>query len=393
MYRPFCMLLYLLCLYGGKRLVVGQTTTENTTTGTTNFTETTTFSTVEQTTRHSSTVATTLHVGPNVTTTTGQTSPTSTIAARFAPQTSTPAQSVCTVDTNNSATCTVPPGSPDCNNQETWIVEVSIISTNIENAAVLFDGNDQLDLIDTVKTNQTVIFKYRIRCCYASSTFTVGEDQLNLTTCRVSIGTPGTTSGLSFDKDTLAHFAIACGAGISLFVLVLCLVATIRNGKEQKPGKVKRKELSAIDGDTRVERIQPQSVGGPRRTTLDSVFDVSSSSQDHVAPSERSRGYAIGVENHREGPYRVDEHHRRYEHSHASPDRRHDVISSSGPWSTFPTQEDEHSRQYSRFATQPTEHYDRPNDFWGVNYHGDEWDTPSYYRGIRWGPPADFDMY
>ncbi|XP_066300258.1 uncharacterized protein [Branchiostoma lanceolatum] len=394
MYRLLCVLVYVLCVHGGIRMAFGQTTTEKTT----NFTETTTFSTVEQATTGAASVTTTAHAGP----TTEQPSVTATSAASSTPQVTTPrAQSVCTVDTNNNVTCNVSHGNSasNCNDQEEWVVGVSITNSNIDNVSVIFDGNDQLVLLNAVKTNRTVTFQYMISCCYASSTFTVGGGLLNSTTCRVTVSTSGTTTALTFDKDTLAHVAIACGGGIVLFVLVLCLLATVRNSMEQKPRKFRREERSNISNDTRAEILQPQSYGAPRRTTLDSVFEVSLSSSDPMASPERTRGYVseLGVDNPREGPYRADEYHRReaHEHPRPGPDRRHNDVSSGHP-SAFLAQEDERLRQFSRFAVQPTEYYDRSNDgrdVWGMHHHGNEWDTPSYHRGIRWGPPADFDMY
>ncbi|XP_019630005.1 PREDICTED: uncharacterized protein LOC109474191 [Branchiostoma belcheri] len=275
------------------------------------------------------------------------------------------------------------------------------------------------------------MFVYSISCCYASSTFMVGQGRLNTTTCVVHVRNSDPTLQLTFAHDTLAHAAIACGGGISFIVLVLCLVASVRNRMEQKPGKSKSEEFepNAINSDTKIEGLQPQRCGVPRRTTLDSVFDVSHSSSDPQTPAERSRGYVVELDAEDPrvvGPYRAEERYEResyvhsrpsyehsrpsyehsrpsyehsrpsYEHSRPSPDRRHHDVSSSHPMSTFSPHEDDRLRQFSRSASQPRESHGRPyetHDFWGMNHYGNEWETPPYHRGIRSGPPSDFDMY
>ncbi|KAI8492446.1 hypothetical protein Bbelb_298990 [Branchiostoma belcheri] len=403
MYRSFCVLvyvLYTLYLYGGDRLAVGQTT-ENTT-DTSSFTGPTNSSSVESTA-----VGTAAVTSTSTTTTTVQ----PTLTASVAPQTTTSPAASTTVQPALTAIATASVAPQTTTNYNAFCRNYTYNGTTSP-----YNYTDQYRKFYPTSYNHKCVYSRHkqqrdiISCCYASSTFMVGQGRLNTTTCVVHVSIPDPTLQLTFAHDTLAHAAIACGGGISFIVLVLCLVASMRNRMEQKAGKSKGEEFvpNAINSDAKIEGLQPQRCGVPRRTTLDSVFEVSHSSSDPQTPAERSRGYVVELdaEDRRVvGPYRAEERYEResyehsrpsYEHSRPSPDRRHHDVSSSHPMSTFSPHEDERLRQFSRSESQPRENYGRPyetHDFWGMNHYGNEWETPPYHRGIRSGPPSDFDMY
>ncbi|XP_078581574.1 uncharacterized protein LOC144864996 [Branchiostoma floridae x Branchiostoma japonicum] len=368
----------------------------------------------------------------------GQTTSTSTTLL------TTEAGSVCTVDTADQATCnsateaTPSDGSSssDCTDQETWTLEVNATA----GITVTFTGRQPVLVLNTTADGVTT-FQYNVSCCYDVTVD--GATSNTMCTLDVYTSQSPTPAALSFDEDTFAHVAIGCGGGI---VVMLCLVFALGAicNKDQKKQAAKYKE-NAGNQQRKAEQPRPPSQlqDTPRRPALDAVFDTGQRHGPHAAgysdrpmPDPRAAssggppnrgmpdprldprsapnvGHADrGMPDPREQSYGYDRppyddpRGRDYDDGYDNLSFQHDDYERPRP-------PREHQREQMRRHTEAPPHgpprydnhgeaarnfndpydgydrYDRPEG----NRHGRYSEMPQYDRGMRSGPPADFDMY
>ncbi|XP_066300980.1 uncharacterized protein [Branchiostoma lanceolatum] len=355
----------------------------------------------------------------------------------------TEAGSVCTVDTAGQETCnsvtetSTSDGSSSsvCTGQGTW----SLVVNAAEGTTVNFTPGDvnQTNFVSNTTTNGATTFQYNVGCCYD-----VTVHYSNSTTCTLKVGTiesPGTpASSISFPEDTFAHVAIGCGGGI---VVMLCLVfalGAICNKDQKKQAKYKAKIGEVGNQQKNVEQPRSPSQDTPRRPALDAVFDTgprpgsragyddramvdpTTSSQggysDRPMPDPRPsshggyNGRPLPDPREQSAPYddprrqdndgydnwsfQGDDYERpRHQTQSAAPQREHPQQmrrhTEAPPHGT--PRYDNHGEAARNF-NDPYGGYDRYDRREG-DRHGRYSEMPQYDRGMRTGPPADFDMY
>ncbi|CAH1241581.1 Hypp6376 [Branchiostoma lanceolatum] len=279
-----------------------------------------------------------------------------------------------------------------------------------------------------------------VSCCYGVAVDVVKS---NTTTCTLQVEVrtnqnPTPASSISFPEDTFAHVAIGCGGGI---VVMLCLVfalGAICNKDQKKQAKYKAKIGEAGNQQKNVQQPRSPSQDTPRRPALDAVFATGPRPGSHAGYDDRAMvdppTASQGGYSDRPMPDPRPSSHGGY-NGRPLPDPREQSAPYDDPRRqdndgydnrSFQDDDYERPRHQSQFAAPPREHpqqmrrhteapphgpprydnhgeaarnfndpydgYDRYDRREG-DRHGRYSEMPQYDRGMRTGPPADFDMY